>query len=289
MFLGAVANGQTIAKSYHPNPEVGGDFINYGSLRVTGDASFEQVGERLRISNGVAEVEPSKFWDVVHKPAGNGRYNIFFKYGETRLCLGEFTVSDGNVTVEKLHYGSRVATSSWWGEGSTISTYNIGQYMALVAPTVQDNFPNCGQLVIEAIGDVSFELVTVVVADEGTCDSGQAVCIRKPVKWENALRRHESVVFLSNSFMPVWSRSFNVTQALKSSSYESDYVAVVLSLQASPNALGALNTNTIIYGVVSDYTLGQVLQGYRFGNRETFGSLLREIVESKSNWACNIN
>lgn len=304
----AVGYSQTVPKSYHPvDPKVDGGFINYGRLNVgVEQGSTSQNGERLVISgNSVVKVERSKFWDVVHLPKGtHGGYCIhYYSAGsESELCLGKFSTTTTGVFVDHLGYGAEAVTSKYWGPGAHISYYNIGQYMALVAPTVNSDFPDCGQLVVRTYGDTTVELVSVVVAGDGSCAPGPTTCMYRP---ETVARLSPSTDRLVNSTwqsLPVravqYTKYLNGLPRTDEIRYESYYIAAQLSLAIAPLNLAALlNTSVLIYGLpieylpFSNYTVGEVLTGYRTATltseKQKYSLLLRALVEARSNDACN--
>lgn len=311
------AYSQTVLKSYHPAPLESGAFTSYANplkAEVSGDFAQKSNG-RLLLKSGTATVEHSYFWDIVHKPVeGSGTYEFWYKYKSQRHLLGRFVVNDNGVTPVELKMNSRVATERWWPVNSTISYYNVGEYLALVRDLdFQDQnldvqFRRCAELEITITGSLVLELVTVVVEKEKSCDEVESVTtpkmcvydIQSIYKLSSLLRgtRVSTVVpFQQIPFFQYLNWIFGFRTRPAQIAYEEYYIAIQASLVMSNNSHAALADPVRLYlvlpetyGFSEDLTIAQALAAYSASlpdGREKIGSLLKAIVESPVN-ACNL-
>ena len=292
---------QSVVKSYHPvNPNINGSFIANGTIDAQVNGAYSYNGTSLVINGGsIATLAPHYNWDIVHKPYGVGAYSFSLLLNGVEYPLADFFVDSAYVHIVKLYNGSRVATDTFWAEGTSVSHWQIGKYLAAVVNIQNINIPRCSSLVIKTGENVNLELVTVVTTNPDPC-SIQRLCIKKPEELVRNRFATDNLVFITRFPIIYQVLGLQYLQYIRTSRhpvdvYDSYAVALQVSLNLYPTDLSRLFYSTSLLAFTSssgnfpDYTVRETLSGYLnsrpSSNAHTFfGELVKQIVLSNNNY-----
>lgn len=304
LIINFTALSQTIARSYHPyDPSIDGSFIIDGSLRAKVSGSYIQEGTSLYLIGSTdTVVESSWVWDIVHKPLGIGEYSFQLELSGKFYPLADFKVDNDFVYISKLYNGSKVATSQFWAQGSKLSHWQVGQYLAVVAPINNVQIPRCANLIIRTRGNVAINMVTVVTQKSTPCNY-YARCIRTPLELSRTRFAQDYMVYVTRfpHIQRIWGLSY--LRRIVSSRHIVDYydslsVAIQLEAELLPPSMANLmyDTSILAYNdfgnLAYDYTLREVLFAYITARPSSnihtfFGRMLEQIVLS-GNQRCRV-
>ena len=303
IFINSAAFSQTVPKSYHPyDPSIDGSFIINGAINAKIEGNYIQNKDSLNLLAGSTAVfDPHWIWDIVHKPSGNGNYSFSLKLGVVEYPLAEFTVDNDNLYVKRLYFGTKIATDMFWSEGSKISHWQIGQYLAAVVPIANSQIPRCSSLIIRVGDGVNLDLITLVTQKPEPCNQTY-LCLYTPQEY---IRRASSRDFqvLINRFPNVLRISgVNFLRTNLISRRPADiYNTFAASMQLSAFLVSNhsmqnsfYNSSIMMYATNTDnfpdYTVATVLQGYlnstpMSATNQFFGDLLVKMVNN-GKFAC---
>lgn len=288
---------QTIARSYHPyDPSIDGSFIINGNLKTTVSGKYIQEGTSLYLIGSTDTlVESSWVWDIVHKPLGIGEYSFQLELAGKFYPLADFKVDNDFLYISKLYNGTRVATSQFWAEGSKLSHWQIGQYLAVVTPINNVQIPRCANLMIRTRGNVSIKMVTVVTQRSESCNY-YTRCIRTPLELIKARFAQDYLVYITR--FPHIQRTWGLAYLRRISHsrhivdyYDSLSIAIQIETELLPPSMANMLYDTSIlayndFGNLNyDYTLREVLFAYitarpSSNTHRFFGRMLEQIVLS---------
>ena len=287
---------QTVARSHHPvDPLIDGSFVVDGAISIDITGKYLQNPNYITLlENSYSVVQPSWVWDIVHKPHGNGTYNLYLRLGEIEYKLAALRVDSKFLYVDKLYNGTKVATSQFWPEGSKISHWQVGQYLAVVSPIKNINVPKCASLIIEVGSGVQVDLITIVTQKPDAC-SNKSICFKTPLELSKIFPYRDRQVYITRNIYPVVYGFDYLKKTIRSNHPVDKYdrYAVAVQLTTAPltqkDALAIYNTTILLYNnglnTLPDYTIGQVLSGYinakpSSSTHTFFGSLLEWVVLS---------
>lgn len=303
--LNLTSFSQTISKSYHPyDPSIDGSFIIDGDLGVKVSGKYIQEDTSLILDgNTESIVDSSWVWDIVHKPYGIGNYGFYLELSGKVYPLAELRVDNNFLYIEKLYSGTKIATSQFWSEGSKLSHWQVGQYLAVVSPIGNVRIPRCSKLIIKTSGNMSLKMVTVVTQKSSSCTQ-YTRCIRTPMELVSTRFPKDYMVYVTRfpHIQRIWGLSYLrriVFSRHLVDRYDSLSIGIQIEAELLPPSMAnaMYDTSILAYSDLGDlnydYTLREVLLGYLTArpssNTHTFfGRMLEQIVIS-GNRRCKIN
>lgn len=297
ILLTSTTFSQTVPKSHHPyDPSIDGSFVVDGTINAKVDGNYLYTKDSLTLfGESTATLDPHWVWDVVHKPTGVGKYSFSLKVGNVEYPLAEFFVDSANLYVVKLSRGVRVATSTFWPEGSKISHWQIGQYLAAIVPINNLALPRCASLVVRVGSGVTVNLITVVTQKPQPCIE-QKLCIYPSQDLVRDRFAQDNLVFITRfpnihrvfglSYLRAISRSRHQVDMLDSYSVALQFSALLYPPKMVSDFYDTSIMNYADYDtLLPDYSVRHVLYGYLSARPSSathsyFGNMLVHVVES---------
>lgn len=297
IFVPSAVFSQSVPKAYHPyDPSIDGSFIVDGKIKATIVGKYtENVDSLTLMENSTTMFDQHWVWDIVHKPKGFGNYSFSLSMGEVEYPLADFFVDSSGLYVLKLHRGARVATSSFWPEGTKLSHWQIGKYLAAIVPITNVEVPRCAKLIVKVGSGVTVDMVAIVTQKPNPC-SDRKLCILTPQDMVKSRFAKDEMVLITR--VPQIQKVFAIDyirNIIRSRHPADVYDTFSLSLQYSVllyqtrSVMDFYDTSMMSYStqnkIFPDYTVGQVLWGYlssRSSSRTQafFGNMLVHVVNT---------